>query len=79
MILIDKDLLDFSFSHNVYLLLCKRSERTDEPMSMREANNSVISNVLIIKKNEFGLFSYNNTFSNRENLRKSAKAIIYLR
>ena len=55
MILIDKDLLDFSFSHDVYLLLCKRSERNDEPI--REANNSVISNVLI-KKNEFGPFSY---------------------
>ena len=53
MILIDKDLLDFSFSRNVYLLLCKRSERADEPI--REANNSVISNVLI-KKNEFGHF-----------------------
>ena len=31
MILIDKDLLDFSFSH-VYLLLCKKSERIDEPI-----------------------------------------------
>ena len=30
----------------------------------REANNSVISNVLI-KKKEFGPFSYKNTFSNR--------------
>ena len=50
MILIDKDLLDFSFSHDVYLLLCKRSERIDEPIS-RKADNSVISNVLIKRPN----------------------------
>ena len=59
MIIIDKDLLDFSFSHDY----CAKDQK--ELMSQcREANNSVISNVLI-KKNEFGPFSNKNTFSNR--------------
>ena len=48
--------ISISFSHDVYLLFCKRSEKIDGPIS-RKANNSEISNVLI-KKTEFGQFSY---------------------
>ena len=43
-------MLDFSFSHDVYLLLWKRSERIDAPIS-RKAYSSVISSVLIKRLN----------------------------
>ena len=52
--------ISISFSHDVYLLFYKISERIDEPIS-RKANNSVISNVLIKKTEMFWMteiFSY---------------------